>query len=566
MFQQMTIGKKLYLTCGGSLLLTLALGISSIANIGSLADLLHNSVSVTAEQQKISGDLNASSSELLAAIRGIQVRGALHDQATAEKYQQVYRQESDKIRQESGQMLPLVTKPEPKKLLSEIQSLNEQMSSASTEVATLALGGDLEGSAKAQSEKFYPLQQKMKQDSQRLVEIQKQTFSDTLKQSDVLSSTAHWIAVLVLLFSTVVGTLAVWVVRGLNKTLRRSVTELGEASVQIATAASQVASSSQSLAQGASEQAATIEETSASSSEINSMAQRNTENSRTTAEMVAKSQDQFEETDQSLTQMVDAMEGITSSSQKISKIIKVIDEIAFQTNILALNAAVEAARAGEAGMGFAVVADEVRNLAQRCAQAAKDTASLIEDSITKSDSGKEKVDQVAEAIRSITADSARMRLLVDEINLGSVEQARGIDQIAKSVSQMERVTQSSAASAEEGAAAAQQLAAQAHTMQDIVSRINALVDGAAALKARTGTVSIAAGLKRVAISSSKSGNTRKPTAVTTIKSTVKFPKQVVEKAVIEKSAFAKPVAAASVRVSDAARELPMDDDLDFKEF
>src|SRR5579862_6160682 len=129
--------------------------------------------------------------------------------------------------------------------------------------------------------------------------------------------------------------------------------------------------------------------------------------------------------------MVVAMGEINTQSGKISKIIKVIDENAFQTNILTLNAAVEAARAGEAGMGFAVVADEVRNLAQRCAQAAKDTAELIEESIAKSNGGQATVDQVATAIRSITVESAKVKTLVDEVNLGSQEQARGIEQISK---------------------------------------------------------------------------------------------------------------------------------------
>ena len=142
-----------------------------------------------------------------------------------------------------------------------------------------------------------------------------------------------------------------------------------------------------------------------------------------------------------------------ASSDKISKIIKTIDEIAFQTNILALNAAVEAARAGEAGMGFAVVADEVRNLAQRCAQAAKDTAGLIEESIAKSNDGKPKLDQVAKAIAAITEDSGKVKTLVDEVSLGSQEQARGLEQISKAIAQMEQVTQKTAASAEERSAA-----------------------------------------------------------------------------------------------------------------
>src|SRR5947209_19942322 len=127
--------------------------------------------------------------------------------------------------------------------------------------------------------------------------------------------------------------------------------------------------------------------------------------------------------------MVTSMQEINASSDKISKIIRVIDEIAFQTNILALNAAVEAARAGEAGMGFAVVADEVRNLAQRCAQAARDTAGLIEESIAKANGGRQRVDEVAVAMRAITEEAGKVRDLIDEVNRASQEQSRGIDQV-----------------------------------------------------------------------------------------------------------------------------------------
>jgi methyl-accepting chemotaxis protein/methyl-accepting chemotaxis protein-1 (serine sensor receptor) len=175
--------------------------------------------------------------------------------------------------------------------------------------------------------------------------------------------------------------------------------------------------------------------------------------------------------------MVVAMSDIKTSSDKVGKIIRVIDEIAFQTNILALNAAVEAARAGEAGMGFAVVADEVRNLAQRCAQAARDTAGLIEESICKSNEGKMKVDQVAAAIQAITQESAKVKALVDEVSVGSQEQTRGIEQVSKALMQIEQVTQQSAANAEESAAAAEELTAQASTLMEVVDQLSAMVGG-----------------------------------------------------------------------------------------
>ena len=268
---------------------------------------------------------------------------------------------------------------------------------------------------------------------------------------------------------------ALIVVLHLNKILRGITDSVQAGASQIARASAQVSSASQSLAQGSSTQAASLEETSASTQEIGVAAQKNREGSEAADSLVVQSGEQFDKANQNLESMVQAMSEISASSHNISRIIKVIDEIAFQTNILALNAAVEAARAGEAGAGFAVVADEVRNLAQRCAQAAQDTSASIEESIAKSAEGKERVDQVALSIRLATQQALGVKGLISEVNRGSQEQAHGIQEIGRAMAQMEQITQKNAANAEDTAAAAEELMAQSGSLQDLVGQLTALV-------------------------------------------------------------------------------------------
>jgi methyl-accepting chemotaxis protein len=271
---------------------------------------------------------------------------------------------------------------------------------------------------------------------------------------------------------------AVLMVRRISATLNQVLAELRAASEGNAAAASQISASSQVLAQGASEQAASLEETSASSEEISCITMKNAENAEHAAEKMKHAASQIADVDSRLEQMVVSMNEINSSSDKISKIIQVIDSIAFQTNILALNAAVEAARAGEAGMGFAVVADEVRNLAQRCSQAAKDTAGLIESSMSKTREGKNRLDEVAGTFRGITESAREVNTLVDEVRSASNEQARGVSQISAALGQMQQVTQQTAASAEQGAAAGEELSSQTRALKATVARLASLLDGA----------------------------------------------------------------------------------------
>jgi methyl-accepting chemotaxis protein/methyl-accepting chemotaxis protein-1 (serine sensor receptor) len=257
----------------------------------------------------------------------------------------------------------------------------------------------------------------------------------------------------------VVATLATLTICNSSRTLARAIREVSEGAGAVASASGQVSSSSQSLARAAATQAAALDQTLSASDDIHSLALRNSEHTRNTAGAVTRSEERFLETNRSLDEMVAAMGEISTQSDKISRIIRSIDEIAFQTNILALNAAVEAARAGEAGQGFAVVADEVRSLAQRCARAAKDTSALIEESMAKSSGGKAIVDRVAASIRQITAETAKMKTLVEEVDSGSLEQARQTDAIGQAIREMQELTRSTAANADESAAVAGELSA-----------------------------------------------------------------------------------------------------------
>ncbi|MDR3460571.1 MAG: methyl-accepting chemotaxis protein [Verrucomicrobiae bacterium] len=265
--------------------------------------------------------------------------------------------------------------------------------------------------------------------------------------------------------------------RSITRPLQRLADGLTAGADQTTSAAAQVSASSQSLAEGSSEQAASLEETSSSLEEMSSMTKRNAENAQKANDLARQARTAADKGTANMQTMNAAMDAIKVSSDDIAKIIKTIDEIAFQTNILALNAAVEAARAGEAGMGFAVVADEVRNLAQRSAQAAKETAGKIEGAITKTAQGVDISRQVAEALNEIAAKARQVDELVTEVAGASREQTQGIAQVNTAVGQMDKVTQSNAASAEESAAAAEELNAQAMTMKESVAELLQLVVG-----------------------------------------------------------------------------------------
>ena len=477
MFAQMTIGKKLM--TGFSALLVCLLGLSyfSLSAVGSLSGDLDQMANRTAREVDLSGTINGTTAGMRAESRALILAAALKNTGDLEKARSGFGNLSTLMDQTIREIRPLCYTERGKKAVDQVESGLSAWKTSFEEMAGMCAAGQLEQADEVRKNKQRPIADQMAKSADEILEISRGQLSAAVKSSTEDAARSRWLVIACIVVALSVGTLIIFVVRLVNRSLRQTAAELSEGAGQVASAAGQVSSSSQSLAQGSSEQAASLEETSASSEEIASMARKNSENSREAAGLVTGSQQKFVQTNHSLDQMVVAMGEINTQSDKIAKIIKVIDEIAFQTNILALNAAVEAARAGEAGMGFAVVADEVRNLAQRCAQAAKDTATLIEESIAKSNDGKVKVDQVAAAIRTITEESAKVKTLVDEVNLGSQEQARGIEQIGKAIIQMEQVTQKTAANAEESASAAEELNAQSETLKDIVERLTSMVGG-----------------------------------------------------------------------------------------
>jgi hypothetical protein len=299
---------------------------------------------------------------------------------------------------------------------------------------------------------------------------------DYANESSVALGSSSWGVMVGLVLMIAVGIAAGFIItRTINKQLIQTTDTLSQGSLQVAAASSQVSASSQSLAQGSSQQAASLEEISSSIEELTSMTRRNADNSKagTTAANGARraAEDGAEEMDR----MREAMDAIQGSSQEISKIIKTIDEIAFQTNILALNAAVEAARAGEAGAGFAVVAEEVRALAQRSAVAAQETADKIADATERSSQGVEISVRVAEGLKTIVEKTREVDKLVAEVADASREQSEGLDQINTAIGDMDRITQSSAANAEETASAAEELNAQSAELRNAAQGLANLV-------------------------------------------------------------------------------------------
>jgi methyl-accepting chemotaxis protein/methyl-accepting chemotaxis protein-1 (serine sensor receptor) len=494
------IGKKLFGGFGGLLAILAIFAAFMLTVFNRLDTNVDNAVNKSAKRLVLADAMNTSTAEMYAAQGGLFQWTLLKNSALADKARNDFKKSLAVTQASLNEFTPLIVSEEGKtsckQMQADITEWDKQFDVISgmlageppkdfSDISALATGVNPEEAARVANEKTLPLYLETAELARKLQKKQLIFLDDGRKNVAEQLSQSRWVTFLLIALATGIGVSVFVLVRGICKTLILLARNLSAGSDQVASAASQVSGSAQSLAQGASEQAASLEETSASTEEISAMTSQNSESALKAAHLVSQSSEQLSGTKQRLGEMVTAMEEISKASSETAKIIKVIDEIAFQTNILALNAAVEAARAGTAGMGFAVVAEEVRNLAQRCAQAAKDTQALIDTAVTTSSRGSEKVHDVEQAISKATEQALEMKALVDEVNVGSQEQKKGLDQIARAISQMEQVTQKTAAGAEESASAGQELNAQADTLRGSVEELTRLVEGSGAVNEPT---------------------------------------------------------------------------------
>jgi len=471
----MTIKQKLYLSYGSMALvclLSIGVGVRCVSSLrDSIKDLSERSEKATYD----AGQIDTITSDMQAEQRGSILRRYASQNDESEKQMKLFTDSTASLKHFVEEYLTLTRHTESREKLNTVQKdlevieqqtphFFELIRANNNQEALAFLDGGLEKAtdeASAIGAQLLDLQEKLAEGHGR------DSIADAIQ--------ANWIMLLMLVPCALLGAFVFLQIRSLDQQLRLNVIELTEGSDQVAAAANEIAQAAQSLAHEAATQAASIEETSASAQQIKAMANRNDDSAKASAKLVSEAIQNRKHNNDLIQECVNAMDAIGQSTSEITKTLRVIDQIAFQTNILALNAAVEAARAGDAGMGFAVVADEVRSLAQRCAQAAKETAVLIDQSGGNVSAGSAKITQLATGVGAVDAVFAEMKQMIDGVSSSSHEQGRGIDQISSSIVHLERGTQKSAAAAEQSAAAAEQLTAQSESLRTVASTLNAMV-------------------------------------------------------------------------------------------
>lgn len=473
----LTLGAKFRTGFLISLAVTAILGLTTLLSLRSLSALFDHATEKTAAKLELAGDVNSAEGDLYHAQRAMLLSAFTHDRDGVEKHRREFDTQLTGMKAGMDKLEAMLETEQGKRNMGLMKTALDQWLAAYPEVVRQAQSGNPAKANAISADKVNPAYLDFEDAAYKLSSQQRELLAQD-------SATAHaeytkdlWLVIGLITLCAVVGGVMFLLIRQVNGQLRRIVGELAQGASQVAAAAGQISAGSQSLSQGASEQAAAVEQVSASLQEIGAAAQHNEADASAAVRMMGEAGAMVGRSNTALSQMQSSMTTIKESSQNVAKIIRTIDEIAFQTNILALNAAVEAARAGDAGKGFAVVAEEVRSLAQRAAAAAKDTAALIEESIGNSGQGAERLQQVSTAFGEISGHSTNVKGLIEQIDAAGKQQLQGIEQVSTAIQQVSTVTQTNASSAEESAAAAQELSAQSLTVRDLIGQLARMVDG-----------------------------------------------------------------------------------------
>ncbi len=471
----LSIDKKLFGGFGALFLAFLSLALGAWVLSGRLNDRVSELANVSGRSLQLAGEVQYLSANIKADQRQViilaakQETNSLKDQVRAlESDTQVLLRKLDEISQVSGRSDVRSTAEEAKMVMQAWLSNDWRKTRELAEKTQTLEAVEASEAGRAQLERAGSL-------AANIVAKESEKFQANNEQAKDAYRSLQMLSLITLIVGIGVAAGVGFIVHNVYTTLKVSASKLSAGAEMVMAAAGQMSGSSQSLSQSATEQAASLEETSASVEELALMTRKNADATTEVVGHLKEVDARAMESNEALHDMVTAMAGIQDSSRQVSKIIKTIDEIAFQTNILALNAAVEAARAGAAGMGFAVVADEVRSLAHRSAQAAQDTTALISESISRAQSGTGSVERLTTSIASITQSVANVKRLADDVSVASRQQSAGIEQVSRAIIELEKSTQAIAGTAEEGAAASEELTAHSETVMGVVGQLEVLV-------------------------------------------------------------------------------------------
>jgi methyl-accepting chemotaxis protein/methyl-accepting chemotaxis protein-1 (serine sensor receptor) len=471
----MNARRKLLYSVSALTAAVIVLGATGLTSVQRLGAQLDESANLTSRKLILFGMFKGDVLEMRLALRDCMYNSAVKNASGFDSSSAQFLDRVSKAQHEAEQIKPLLVTEKGKKLVAALSAGVADYGEAGGQVIALMKAGNSAGAERLVAERVGPNGEQIVKQIDGFVDVQDAYVKNASLESASSIAKSKWLIGILLTLGLVASGLALEVLFGLNRKLRQMSEELSHGADQVSSAARQVASASQSLAQGASEQAAATEEVSAAVESITAMTRHNVESGKESAHLMGEAQTTGALVRNAMEGTAQAVAQIVEANGKIGRILHSIDEISFQTNILALNAAVEAARAGEAGAGFAVVADEVRSLAQRCAEAARETAEFVDRNKASADSATTHVADVRATWQQSGAIRDRVKHLSDQIAASSEQQNVSVQEIAHALSDMNTVTQQSAAQAEETAAASQQLTGQAAVLASASAQLESLV-------------------------------------------------------------------------------------------